>query len=196
MSNRTKDLPPANGLHRIIRDLRHHEASRQGFAVVLMIAFALVARPADWSVWVGAPFAVLGAAVRLYASGFISKNEQLATNGPYALVRHPLYTGNILIVSAFALMAGHIWAIPLAVFFFWFYYPPTIAYEDQKLHRLFGDAWQAWAVRTPALIPAVRNLSAVSGGQWSLLRSMRRNGEPVIVAIVVLCLFLVVRKLG
>lgn len=196
MSNRTKDLPPAAGPMQILRDLRYHEASRQGFAVILMIVFALAANPSVWSMWIGLPCAVLGASIRLYASGFISKNEELATNGPYALMRHPLYTGNILIVSAFALMAGQLWAVPLALFFFWFYYPPTVAYEDQKLHRLFGNAWQTWAARTPALIPAIGNLSAMSGGQWSLLRSMKRNGEPLIAAIVILCLYLVVRRLG
>jgi protein-S-isoprenylcysteine O-methyltransferase Ste14 len=196
MAKRTENLPPLTGLPRLIRDLRYHEASRQAGAILLVVLFAVVADPTRWSVWIGAPVALLGTIVRLYASGFISKNHELATEGPYALVRHPLYSGNILIVSAFALMAGRIWAPPLAAAFFWFYYPPTIAYEDDKLHRLFGQRWREWAARTPALAPRPANLAGFKLGRWSLLRSMKRNGEPVIAAIVLASLVGVGRALG
>ena len=80
--------------------------------------------------------------MRLYASGFIVKNQELATDGAYRFVRHPLYTGNILLVVGFALAGSRWWGIPLALFFFWFYYPTAIEYEDRKLHRLFGAAWE------------------------------------------------------
>ena len=51
------------------------------------------------------------------------KNQELATDGPYRFVRHPLYTGNILLVVGFALAASRWWNLPVALFFFWFYYP-------------------------------------------------------------------------
>ena len=196
MAKRTEDLPPLAGLPGVVRDLRYHEASRQVGAVLLIVLFAVVAIPAPLTVWIGAPVALLGTLVRLYASGFISKNDELATTGPYALVRHPLYSGNILVVSAFALMAGRWWALPLALFFFWFYYPPTIGYEDAKLRRLFGERWQNWAARTPALMPGLANLTSFRFGQWSLARSMKRNGEPLIAAIVIASLIGVGRQLG
>ena len=39
--------------------------------------------------------------MRLYASGFVVKNKELATTGPYGMVRHPLYTGNILMLVGY-----------------------------------------------------------------------------------------------
>ena len=145
MSHRTKDLPPLSRLNHSIRELRYHEISRQLLAVVLILLYALTAMPSPLLVAVGMPLAFAGTLIRLYASGFIVKNEELATNGPYALVRHPLYTGNILIVGGFSAANASLWALPLAVIFFWFYYPCAIEYEDRKLKRYFGERWEHWA---------------------------------------------------
>ena len=138
MSHRTQDLPPLTGPARIFRELRYHEGTRQGFAVVLVVLYAATAAPLAVLAAIGLPIGMVGALVRLYASGYILKNQQLATDGPYRFVRHPLYTGNILLVIGFALAGSRWWGLPVALFFFWFYYPPAIEYEDRKLRRIFG----------------------------------------------------------
>ncbi|MGI9258928.1 MAG: methyltransferase family protein [Gammaproteobacteria bacterium] len=181
MSHRTKDLPPVSGAQHAIREMRYHEASRQALAFVLIALFALVAQTSQTLLAFGIPVIVLGTLVRLYASGFILKNEQLATYGPYALVRHPLYTGNILIIIGFSISSGVWWTAAIALAFFWFYYPTAIEYEDRKLSRIFGSEWDNWSSQTPALMPTFANLSALSEGSWSLAKSSRQNGEPIIV---------------
>ena len=45
MSHRTAPLPPLEGLPRIVRELRYHEASRQVLGFLLCVAFALIAEP-------------------------------------------------------------------------------------------------------------------------------------------------------
>jgi protein-S-isoprenylcysteine O-methyltransferase Ste14 len=195
MSHRTKDLPPLTGAGHLIRELRYHELSRQGLAVVLIIAYALTARPNMLSVAIGLPLALIGMLIRLYASGFVMKNKELATQGPYALVRHPLYTGNIVLLVGFAIAGATWWGLPLLVFFFWFYYPTAIEYEDRKLKSIFGDAWTRWAGATPALVPRLGNVSAMAGGGWSLAKSMRQNGEGLIAVYVLICIWLVIARL-
>jgi len=125
--------------------------------------------------------------VRLYASGFVMKNKELATVGPYALVRHPLYTGNILLITGFALASSTWWACPLAVLFFWFYYPTAIEYEDRKLHSFFGTQWEAWSAHTPALLPNFANVGGLFAGSWSFAKSTRQNGELFIAIYLVAC---------
>ncbi len=196
MSHRTKELPQLEGLSRIIRELRYHEVSRQLGAAILLLVFAFAARPTLPLVVVGLPAALIGVLVRLYASGFIAKNTELATHGPYALVRHPLYTGNILILMGFSIASGLWWCVLLALAFFWFYYPAAIEYEDRKLRRIFTSHWEQWAKDVPALVPALGNLSNMAGGSWSLGKSMRRNGEGVIALLVLACMAVVVFKLG
>jgi protein-S-isoprenylcysteine O-methyltransferase Ste14 len=189
MSHRTADLPPLTGVAHVIRELRYHEAARQLLAVVLIVLYAATAAPLPLLAAIGLPFAAAGAFVRLYASGFIVKNQELATDGPYRFVRHPLYTGNILLVAGFAVAGSRWWGIPLALLFFWFYYPTAIEYEDRKLHRLFGAAWEQWSARTPALLPRLGDVPPAGAGdrRWSLAVSNTRNGELVFVALALLC---------
>ena len=195
MSHRTDDLAPGGAFTRLLRKLRYHEASRQILAVVLMLWFSVTATPAELLLTLGTPFIIAGTALRLLASGFISKNRELATDGPYAIVRHPLYTGNIAIVSGFAIASGQWWAVVIALAFFWFYYPTAVEYEDRKLHKLFGDRWLQWAGDVPALMPSFRGLGRAASGGWSFRKSLLRNGEPLIALIVAACLASIIGQL-
>jgi protein-S-isoprenylcysteine O-methyltransferase Ste14 len=187
MSHRTADLPPLTGIPRVIRELRYHEAARQSLAVVLVLLYTLTAEPQAVLAAIGLPIALAGTLVRLYASGFIVKNQELATDGAYRFVRHPLYTGNILLVIGFALAGSRWWGIPLALFFFWFYYPTAIEYEDRKLRRLFGATWETWSARTPALMPRLAAPPAPVAGdrRWALSVS-NTHGELVFVVFAML----------
>ena len=81
------------------------------------------------------------------------------------------------------------WAIPLALFFFWFYYPTAIEYEDRKLRRIFGAAWETWSARTPALMPRFGSVAESSGGErrrWSVAVS-NSHGEVLFVAMALIC---------
>jgi protein-S-isoprenylcysteine O-methyltransferase Ste14 len=186
MSHRTADLPPLTGLPHVIRELRYHEVARQALAVVLVLLYAVTAAPLPTLAAVGLAVGLLGAFVRLYASGFIVKNKELATDGAYRFVRHPLYTGNILLVTGFAVAGSRWWGIPLALFFFWFYYPPAIEYEDRKLRRIFGSAWEQWSARTPALMPRLGAPRDRGDRRWSLAVS-NKHGELVFVAFALAC---------
>jgi hypothetical protein len=184
MSHRTEDLPARSGVAHAIRELRYHEGSRQALAFVLIAWFALAAATTRWAFFAGGGVVLLGTAVRLYASGYILKNHALATTGPYGFVRHPLYTGNILIIFGFSLCSGVWWTAVVALFFFWFYYPTAIEYEDRKLRKLFGKEWENWASSVPALLPRRIAWPAAAGGAWSLTKSYKQNGEPIIVAYI------------
>jgi len=189
MSHRTQDLPPLTGPLRIVRDLRYVEPARQGLAVLLILVYAYTAVPLPVLAATGLPIALIGGFVRAYASGFIVKNQQLATDGPYRFVRHPLYSGNILLVVGLAIAGSRWWALPVAVLFFWFYYPAAIEYEDRKLRGIFGTAWEQWAARTPALVPRFGSIPPAGAGdrRWSMGVSSARNGEIVFILLCVGC---------
>jgi protein-S-isoprenylcysteine O-methyltransferase Ste14 len=195
MSHRTEDLERLEGLAHVVRELRYNEVARQALAVSLILVFALTSRATPATAAIGMGAALLGTLVRIYASGYIMKNRELAQNGPYAFVRHPLYTGNILLVMGFSVANTSLWALPVAVAFFWFYYPPAIEYEDRKLRGIFGQAWRDWASRTPALLPRFSNARAIRGSHWSLAKSLRKNGEFFITLFVIACGYRVIAPL-
>lgn len=195
MSHRTQSLTPLTGLRNVVRELRYHEASRQTLGLLISILFAAIAQPISWLLYSATVFVLAGIAVRLWASGFIIKNEELATNGPYAFVRHPLYVGNILIILAFAAASGFWWTLSIVVAFLGFYYPTAIEYEDRKLSTKFEGSWHVYAKQTPTLLPGFSNRVPGKGGHWSMKKSLTTNKEPVIAAFLLSCFAYVYSKL-
>ena len=194
VSNRTKGLEELTGIQYFIRELRYHEFSRQSIGVILVILFTVVAEPTLYLFILGCLFVLDGLLTRLYASGFVLKNKELSTTGPYAYVRHPLYTGNIFILIGMSFATGFLWAFVISTIFFWFYYPPAIEYEDRKLKSLFPETWDSWAKQTPALMPKLKfnslNLTRLS---WE--KSLKENYEPAIFVFVLFWLILLANKL-
>ena len=169
------------GLRKLLHDLRHRRRRFRQLAGVVFVAWmTVVGRPVEALLWLGVALSVLGMLVRLWASGYVMKNEVLATVGPYARVRHPLYVGNILICAGFCAASGLWWSVLVAVALLFLFYPQTIRYEDQKLRRLFPGEWDRWAAETSALWPRLTPYEG-SGERvpWSLGRSLLRNGEPL-----------------
>ena len=189
---RTDSLPEAKGIHKLIRNLRYHEASRQWFAVIFVLLVSLMGEPQQLPFLIGAGIAAVGALIRLWASGHVMKNKELATDGPYAFVRHPLYVGNILLLVGFSIASSLWWSYVLMIALLLFYYPPTIAYEDNKLKNFFGEAWIEWSKTTHALIPTwpKRTTDSAQASTWSFKKSLVQNGEPIIVIYLIGCLYL------
>lgn len=183
------------GLDRFLSDIRYHrERFRQftGFSFVILVS--VLAGPKPFLFYAGAPLVLLGIAVRLWASGHVRKNKALATDGPYAYVRHPQYVGNIVLGFGFALASGLWWSLPLYLGIVLLFYPPAIRQEDKKLHEAFEKDWEIWSGETRALIPRLRPHRQVGGGTWSFMQSLRKNGEPIIDLL--LLFFLYILSLG
>ncbi len=188
--SRADKISDATGLEKLILKLRYHEQSRQWFAVIFVLLVSLLGQPVEILFYIGAGIAALGAAIRMWASGFVMKNKELATNGPYAYVRHPLYVGNILLLLGFSLASSQWWSFVLMGALLWFYYPPTISYEDNKLKGIFGEEWESWSKNIHALIPTFGKNSGSVKSSWSFKKSLMQNAEPLIVAYLIGCLYL------
>ncbi len=63
------------------------------------------------SILLGAALVIPGLVIRALASGHLQKNEQLATGGPYAYIRNPLYLGSLILSVGFALAARSWWIV-------------------------------------------------------------------------------------
>lgn len=192
--------PSSLGFKKLGHDFVHRRYRfRQFVGIIFLFVLTLLGRPSAWGeaapllFWSGIGFAALGMLIRLWASGHVKKDKSLATTGPYSFVRHPLYVGNHLITLAFCLASGLWWSFPVWAVIAFLFYPGTIAHEDEVLHRLFGKSWEAWRAETRALIPRLTPYNRSEKGEWSLRQSWH-NGEPQIIAVLVLCLsFLLLR---
>ena len=187
---RTDSLTEATGIHKLIRSLRYHEASRQWFAILFVLLVSWLGDTNLTLLYAGAAVAAVGELIRMWASGHVKKNKELATDGPYAYVRHPLYVGNILILVGYSVASNMWWSFVLMAFLSWFYYPPAISYEDNKLKKIFGEQWIEWSQNIHALIPTFSSKSGSASSNWSIKQSLMKNGEPVIAIYLLACLYL------
>ena len=121
-----------------------------GFLIV--VVFAWFSRPTAQSIWLGAPLALCGLAVRAWAAGCLAKNQRLATGGPYAYTRNPLYLGTLLVAAGLVIAARNLWLGALFAAVFVLVYLPVIQLEEQHLRRLFPE-YQAYSAQVPILWP-------------------------------------------
>ncbi|HEV2883862.1 MAG TPA: isoprenylcysteine carboxylmethyltransferase family protein [Pyrinomonadaceae bacterium] len=115
--------------------------------------FLLFARPRPVTLAVGALVSLFGLLLRAWAAGHIRKNSELATSGPYAYTRNPLYLGSFLLGLGFSIGAGR-WLLGLlfAVLFLGIYFP-VMRVESATMAQLFGDAFARYAKAVPLFFP-------------------------------------------
>jgi protein-S-isoprenylcysteine O-methyltransferase Ste14 len=120
--------------------------------------FIVLSKPGPRSLAAGGAVALVGLAIRAWASGHIRKNAKLAVSGPYAYTRNPLYLGSFILgigftVAAssslwlFALLGGLFAALFLGI------YIPVMRVEASTLAELFGDDYARYARAVPLLFP-------------------------------------------
>src|SRR5580658_8094544 len=128
---------------------------------LLAVFYFWLARPSWRSMGAGAILVVPGLVIRALASGHVRKNEVLASSGPYAYTRNPLYLGSLLIGIGFAVAARSWWVgILLAVMFFAIYLP-VIRDEENFLRQKFPE-FDEYAQRVPRMFPRLTPPPAVA----------------------------------
>jgi protein-S-isoprenylcysteine O-methyltransferase Ste14 len=170
---------------------------RHRTALPLPIAGAIlglrVGEAAPYAILIAAGVAVTvaGELIRLWGVrhiGAISRTRSdrlgpLVATGPFALIRNPLYVGNILIWVGFALSARLVWLAPLIVLLLGAEYHAIVRWEESLLVSRLGEAYREYAARVPRWLPTFdrreRNArgeqdfpassasSAISGFSWT-----------------------------
>jgi protein-S-isoprenylcysteine O-methyltransferase Ste14 len=136
------------------------------------VLYFWLARPSWRSLLVGAVVVVPGILIRALASGHVRKNEALATSGPYAYTRNPLYLGSLLMGIGFCVAARSWWVGVALVVMFFAIYLPVIWDEEAFLRRTFPE-FEEYARRVPRMLPrlapgSAREQEGPAGFSWDL----------------------------
>ena len=118
-----------------------------------MLGFGLLACACLWRIWCA-----------LFIAGI--KNGELATTGPYSVVRNPLYIGTFLGVLGFGFAVEQPFLVLSLGLMFALFYPSVVAQEEKRLTVLFGETYRAYCAKVPRWIP-----------EWSLYQ------EPAAVTV-------------
>jgi protein-S-isoprenylcysteine O-methyltransferase Ste14 len=116
------------------------------------VLYFWLARPTWRSMALGAIGVLAGLLIRALASGHVRKNETLATSGPYAYTRNPLYLGSLLMGMGFCVAARSWWVGVALVVMFVAIYLPVIWDEEAFLRRTFPE-FAGYARRVPRMLP-------------------------------------------
>ena len=130
-------------------------------------------KPSEWCLKVAGLFLVLsGLGVRAWAAGFAGRHtrsskiegSKLATAGPYAHVRNPIYIGSVILGFGMVLMIGdrRLWA-PCAITFLALYFG-LIPAEEEFLSQKFQREYEAYCRHLPRLLPRLSAWAATGGG--------------------------------
>lgn len=160
------------------RARREPRSTRLMGLVLLLVAVLLVLLPgsaapflterfaprAEWVYWGGVGLTAAGLGFAVWArrhlganwSGTVSikQGHELVTSGPYALVRHPIYTGLLLAFAGSVLARGEVRGL-LAWLLAALYLLGRVRVEERWMAQQFGDAYRDYAKRVAALVPFV-----------------------------------------
>jgi protein-S-isoprenylcysteine O-methyltransferase Ste14 len=127
-----------------------------------LLSWAFISLPL-WLRWTGFVIAILGFALLQWAQNTLGKNwsdtprmmkeQALVTSGPYQSIRHPIYTGFLLIMGATLLISAN-WLIGLS----WIgmtilEIASRIGFEESLMLEYFGDQYRDYMKRTGRLLP-------------------------------------------
>jgi protein-S-isoprenylcysteine O-methyltransferase Ste14 len=168
---------------------------------VLIGGLLAFARPTPTALGIGFALVSAGEALRAWAAGYLRKNTELVTAGPYRYVRNPLYLGRVLIFTGLVTMAWlphRLSLLALAVgyaVFFGVYMRRKELVEPARLRRLHGDAYERYHRAVPAVWPSLTPYDRPSSSCWAWERFLRNREHWMFLGLLGVSAFLVWRGL-
>jgi protein-S-isoprenylcysteine O-methyltransferase Ste14 len=136
----------------------------------------------DWIIWpLGISIVLLGATVRVWSTKHVGrrmlrvkkKGKMLVRMGPYAIVRNPLYIGNILIATGFSMLSELIWFVPFVFLYFFLLNHFVVLYEEKKLLDRWGDEYQTYLNEVPRWMPSFKDWHGVKIDSFTWIQAVK-----------------------
>ncbi len=134
-------------------DKRFLQRIRIPLGFLFAIIFVVFARPTFWTLIIGSVIAAIGLAIRAWASGHIRKAKSLATSGPYAFTRNPLYVCSFVLGVGFTVASGVWWLGLVFCALFLGIYWPVMRVEAEDMRRIFGEEFAKYERDVSMFIP-------------------------------------------
>ncbi|MFH0963493.1 MAG: isoprenylcysteine carboxylmethyltransferase family protein [Planctomycetota bacterium] len=110
---------------------------------------------------IGAVLFLCGLSVRIWAQMHLryrlKVHKVLTTTGPYAYVRNPVYIGTSIMFVALAFLSELVWLVPVMLAWCMVLYSRVVRYEEAKLLRKYGGAYEEYLAAVPRWVPCRRS---------------------------------------
>ena len=128
----------------------------------LVLAMFICAKPSIISSSIGVSLILIGELIRIHSVSFIgtisrtrssSLGSKLIKEGPFSIIRNPLYAANFLITLGFVIFSNIQWIIVVATLGFIIQYHFIVIFEEDLLQKKFGDTYIEYQTTVPRWFP-------------------------------------------
>jgi protein-S-isoprenylcysteine O-methyltransferase Ste14 len=112
-------------------------------------------------------FAADGIGTLLWSMAILAaarREDRLATTGPYALVRHPMYGALLWSGTAVVAFAFQSWLVLPSVILLHIIWIRLVIPEESDLRQRFGEAYTQYAADTGQFLPRLKSLKKAAQG--------------------------------
>jgi protein-S-isoprenylcysteine O-methyltransferase Ste14 len=131
---------------------------RSFVGILGLIAILYLSEPSPRSVFIGFFFIIAGMFFRGWSSGYINKDDELATQGPFSLTRNPLYFGNFILGAGIAIAGNNVCCYTIFLVYYLLFFPFLMVIEHKRLKKKFGKQYEEWAERSNSFFPKIKRL--------------------------------------
>ena len=186
--------PAAVGLHeslwqRFVMMVLHRRVRITVFVFIALLLEDVITRTdphnltnfRDYRVLLGLGLVFSGLALRSWAAGTLHKRKRLATSGPYALVRHPLYIGSFFMMLGFCALVNdeeNIWFVLGPILLLYIF---RALHEEKSISAAFPEQWPAYAKKVPRFIP--KRLPTQMFANWNLSQWLKNREYQAVSAV-------------
>lgn len=144
---------------------------RTAFLLIMPALILILGRPTFRAVLLGLPFIICGEAIRIWASGYLSKMSELTTAGPFALCRNPLYVGSFFINLGYFFMSNSLTIGIIGTILFCLFHGAAVKHEEGMLREKFGEPFIDYCKSVPRFFPRPRSMQGVGKFTFQQLKS-------------------------
>ena len=131
---------------------------RSFVGILGLIAILYLSEPAPQSVFIGFFFIIAGMFFRAWSSGYLNKDNELATQGPFALTRNPLYFGNFILGVGIAIAGNNICCYTIFLVYYLLFFPFLMVVEKKRMKKKFGERYEKWAKNSNSFFPKIKKI--------------------------------------
>ncbi len=144
---------------------------------------------------IGLEIAFLGECLRIWANGYLQKDESLAVNGPFNYTRNPLYLGSFLIGFGFCFATTRLYLFIVYLAFFFLIFLNTIRHEESILEEKFGGEFQKYKEKVPMFIPSFTPYESNVYSKFSWKQVKHNKEQLTVIGVLLVAIYVIARYL-
>jgi len=142
------------GIHELFNNARMRafmmKARRPAGLVVLLGALILIRR--EWF-WYGLAVSAVGEALQVWCFSSLHKEAEVSFNGPYSVVRNPMYLARFLLLFGILMWFRNPWVLGVFTLVYYFYMVNRVRREEKTLTKLLGEPYVEYTKKIHRFVP-------------------------------------------